>query len=71
MGSVAGGLSVGSSFERRAEQRGNGQGRDGGSSNGRRWEQEPTTPLECIDLGDPIHRWENEPNFILDYNLKQ
>jgi len=56
VGSVAGGLSVGSSFERRGEQRGNGQGRDGGSSNGRKWEQEPTTPLECIDLGDPIHR---------------
>ena len=68
MGSVVGGLSVGSSFE----SRGNGQGREGGFSNGRKWKEEPTSPLECIDLGDPIHRWENQQNLILNYDfLKQ
>ena len=54
MGSVVGGLSVASSSER-GHQGGNGHGRGGGISHGRKWE-EPTTPLECIDLGDPIHR---------------
>jgi len=66
VGSVVGGLSIASSVDRgRHQGRGHGHGqghglghgreRDGGSSNGRRWE-EPSTPLECIDLGDPIHR---------------
>jgi len=54
VGSVVGGLSVASSTER-GQQRGNGHGRGGGASHVRKWE-EPTTPLECIDLGDPIHR---------------
>ena len=67
VGSVVGGLSIASSVDRgRHQGRGHGHGqghglghgreRDGGSSNGRRWE-EPSTPLECIDLGDPIHRF--------------
>ena len=59
VGSVVGGLSLGTSFERRGGERENVHGRDGGAlSHGRKWEEEPTTPLECIDLGDPIHRWE-------------
>ena len=63
VGSVFGGLSIASSVDRgRHQGRGQGHGRghgregEGGSSNGRRWE-EPSTPLECIDLGDPIHRF--------------
>ena len=57
VGSVVGGLSIASSVDRgRHQGRGHGRERDGGSSNGRRWE-EPSTPLECIDLGDPIHRF--------------
>ena len=64
-GSVVGGLSIASSVDRgRHQGRGHGHGHslghgregEGGSSNGRRWE-EPSTPLECIDLGDPIHRF--------------
>ena len=62
MGSVVGGLSVASSTER-GHQGGNGHGRGGGILHGRKWE-EPTTPLECIDLGDPIHRWEKSTQTI-------
>ena len=66
VGSVVGGLSV----ERGGhhQQRGNGfDGRYGGGSHGRKWE-EPTTPLECIDLGDPIHRWEKSTKLYLEFN---
>ena len=66
VGSVVGGLSVASSSERGGHQRGNGHGRDGGASHGRKWE-EPTTPLECIDLGDPIHRWEKSTKPDLEF----
>ena len=71
VGSLVGGLSVASSSERGGHhhQRGNGfDGRDGGgASHGRKWE-EPSTPLECIDLGDPIHRWEKSTKLYLEFN---
>ena len=59
---MVGSLSLGSSFERRGGEQGNGSRRDGGAlSRERKWEEEPTTPLECIDLGDPIHRYRPHP----------
>ena len=58
--------SVGSS--ERGAQRGKTVDAPAGSSKGRRWEEEPTTPLECIDLGDPMHRYQP---LVLDFLIQR